>query len=99
MWDVKQIFASTSRLDSALFYLNYVGCKVGLRRKSSPPLHAFYLNYVGCKGKTEVVYPMWIFRFYLNYVGCKVCSNIGAAFPNICFTLTMWDVKFLESLV
>jgi len=32
------------------FYMNYVGCKVGMRTENRPVMLKFYMNYVGCKG-------------------------------------------------
>jgi len=33
-------------------------------------------------------------EFYLNYVGCKGEDKRGISKWLICFTLTMWDVKY-----
>jgi len=35
--------------------------------------------------------------FYLNYVGCKGSLGLEAALLYSGFTLTMWDVKDVES--
>ena len=54
----------------------------------------FYLNYVGCKVSFSTIYKRRLTGFYLNYVGCKAISFNFLISSKICFTLTMWDVKF-----
>jgi len=50
MWDVKLMLTPPKRSFAPTFYLNYVGCKVGMSTGLSVGLCRFYLNYVGCKG-------------------------------------------------
>jgi len=56
----------------------------------------FYLNYVGCKAKVFQTHRSFSSLFYLNYVGCKVMTNSEFGEMEGSFTLTMWDVKFVN---
>ena len=81
------------------FYLNYVGCKVFYICYICYYLIWFYLNYVGCKANIILKTRSEQHRFYLNYVGCKVRQLDCKTIWWWCFTLTMWDVKLISSII
>ena len=98
MWDVKVISNCPGSIVFR-FYLNYVGCKVNNQIQLLDTPTRFYLNYVGCKAGFAGTGTHENSRFYLNYVGCKVLNSSFTAFCCSCFTLTMWDVKFFNSVI
>jgi len=51
---------------------------------------------VGCKDAGNVLPSMGSIGFYLNYVGCKGKNHGITCGAYSRFTLTMWDVKFIE---
>ena len=51
------------------------------------------------KGLQEDLQELQDLTFYLNYVGCKVFQEYEVLYKVHSFTLTMWDVKIIDTIV